>query len=301
MGFRTLEISSAAEVHVRKGQLEITAQEDTIRIPLEDLTTVICSGSNIRMSTMAQSQMAEAGISLMVINEKYQPSCIVVPIVSNVRQTLVLRHQIDMENELKQQLWLDLIIQKIRNQARALTLLGREGSEKVLRYTSDISIEDVDAREASAARDYFHYLHPGLNRRNDDPVNSCLNYGYAVLRNALIRSLILAGFQPSIGLHHNNYLNAFNLADDLIEPWRPFVDVIALQDPGDTVALSRSKRRELAMVLHHACLIHGQKISVQAGIDEMVADLRNIVVSQRLSESEQPVLIPIETIEAIKE
>lgn len=122
-----------------------------------------------------------------------------------------------------------------------------------------------------------------------------------MLRNALIRSLILAGFQPSIGLHHNNYLNAFNLADDLIEPWRPFVDVIALQDPGDTVALSRSKRRELAMVLHHACLIHGQKISVQAGIDEMVADLRNIVVSQRLSESKQPVLIPIETIEAIKE
>lgn len=301
MGFRTLEISNSAEIHVKKGQLEITEQGGTVMIPLEDLTTVICSGANIRMSTMAQSQMAAAGISLLVINEKYQPSCIIMPIESNVRQTLVLRHQINMEHELKQRLWLNLITQKIRNQARALTLLGRGGSEKILQYTLDISDETVDAREASAARDYFHYLHPGLNRRNDDPVNSCLNYGYAVLRNALIRSLILAGFQPSIGLHHDNYLNAFNLADDLIEPWRPFVDVIALQDPGNTVILSRSKRHELAMVLHHACLIQNQKISVQSGIDEMVACLRNIVISQGSSELKQPILIPMEIIEAIKE
>lgn len=200
MGFRTLEISSSAEIHVRKGQLEITNQEGIIIIPLEDLTTIVCRGANIRMSTMAQAQIAGAGISLMIIDEKYHPSCMLVPIHSNVRQTLVMRNQIMLSSDVKDHLWEQIIIRKIENQARALTLLGRKGSEKVLRYTSNVS-DKIDAVEANAAKDYFHYLHPGLNRRNDDPVNSCLNYGYAVIRNAIIRAVILAGFQPALGIH----------------------------------------------------------------------------------------------------
>ena len=105
MGFRTLEISTSAEIHVRKSQLEITNQDGIIMIPLEDLTTIVCSGANIRMSTMAQAQIAEAGISLMIIDEKYHPSCMLVPIRSNVRQTLVMRNQIMLNSDVKDQIW----------------------------------------------------------------------------------------------------------------------------------------------------------------------------------------------------
>lgn len=301
MAFRTLEISRPVEIHIRRGQLELTNQEGVILVPLEDLATIVCSGANIRMSTMAQAQIAEAGISLMIIDEKYHPSCMLVPVQSNVRQTLVMRNQIIMTPETKNQLWKQLIIRKIENQSRTLTLLGRDGAEKVLRYASTLDIDDIDASEANAARDYFHYLHPGLNRRNDDPVNSCLNYGYAVLRNAIIRATILAGFQPAFGLHHDNYLNAFNLADDLIEPWRAMVDVIALRDPGTSSVLSRAKRRELASVLHHACLVDGSKISVLSGIEEMVTSLRARVVSGGTGDLKLPILLPVETIEAIRE
>lgn len=301
MPFRTLEINSAAEVHVRKGQLEITNQGGVILIPLEDLSTIICSGANIRMSTMAQAQIAEAGISMMVINEKYHPSCMLIPVQSNVRQTLVMRSQVAMAQETKDRLWEQIVIRKIENQARALTLLGLDGAEAVLRYTADITTGETDAFEANAAREYFYYLHPGLNRRNDDPVNSCLNYGYAVLRNAIIRAAILAGFQPALGIHHDNYLNPFNLADDLIEPWRAMVDVISIRDPGTSTILSRTKRKELAMVLHHACLIDGTKMPVLSGIEEMVASLRNSVVSGKSAKLKLPVVIPAEIIEAIKE
>ena len=300
MGFRTLEICTSAEIHVRKSQLEITNQDGTIMIPLEDLTTIVCSGANIRMSTMAQAQIAEAGISLMIIDEKYHPSCMLVPICSNVRQTLVMRNQIMLNSEVKDQLWKQIIMRKIENQARALTLLGRDGSEKILRYTS-IASEEIDAIEANAAKDYFHYLHPGLNRRNDDPVNSCLNYGYAVIRNAIIRAVILAGFQPALGIHHDNYLNAFNLADDLIEPWRAMVDLIALRDPGTSTALSRSKRKEIAMVLHHACMVNDTKVSVLSGIDEMVGSFRNRIVTGDASNLKLPMILPIEVLEAVKE
>ena len=300
MGFRTLEISTSAEIHVRKSQLEITNQDGIIMIPLEDLTTIVCSGANIRMSTMAQAQIAEAGISLMIIDEKYHPSCILVPIRSNVRQTLVIRNQIMLNPDVKDQLWKQIIMRKIENQARALTLLGRDGSEKILRYTSTAS-DEIDAIEANAAKDYFHYLHPGLNRRNDDPVNSCLNYGYAVIRNAIIRAVILAGFQPALGIHHDNYLNAFNLADDLIEPWRAMVDLIALRDPGTSTVLSRSKRKEIAMVLHHACMVNDTKVSVLSGIDEMVGSFRNRIVTGDASNLKLPIILPIEVLEAVKE
>ena len=300
MGFRTLEISTSAEIHVRKSQLEITNQDGIIMIPLEDLTTIVCSGANIRMSTMAQAQIAEAGISLMIINKKYHPSCMLVPIRSNVRQTLVMRNQIMLNSDVKDQIWKQIIMRKIENQARALTLLGRDGSEKILRYTSTAS-DEIDAIEANAAKDYFHYLHPGLNRRNDDPVNSCLNYGYAVIRNAIIRAVILAGFQPALGIHHDNYLNAFNLADDLIEPWRAMVDLIALRDPGTSTVLSRSKRKEIAMVLHHACMVNDTKVSVLSGIDEMVGSFRNRIVTGDASNLKLPIILPIEVLEAVKE
>ena len=300
MGFRTLEISTSAEIHVRKSQLEITNQDGIIMIPLEDLTTIVCSGANIRMSTMAQAQIAEAGISLMIIDEKYHPSCMLVPIRSNVRQTLVMRNQIMLNSDVKDQIWKQIIMRKIENQARALTLLGRDGSEKILRYTSTAS-DEIDAIEANAAKDYFHYLHPGLNRRNDDPVNSCLNYGYAVIRNAIIRAVILAGFQPALGIHHDNYLNAFNLADDLIEPWRAMVDLIALRDHGTATVLSRSKRKEIAMVLHHACMVNDTKVSVLSGIDEMVGSFRNRIVTGDASNLKLPIILPIEVLEAVKE
>lgn len=301
MAFRTLEISNPAEIHVRRGQLEITNEEGIILIPLEDLATIVCSGANIRISTMAQAQIAENGISLMIIDEKYHPSCILIPMQSNVRQALVMRNQIAMTGEEKDILWKQIIIRKIENQARVLTLLGREGSENVLRYASDIIVDEIDVFEANAARNYFHYLHPGLSRRSDDPINSCLNYGYAVLRNAIIRAAILAGFQPAFGIHHDNYLNPFNLADDLIEPWRPMVDVIALRDPGNSTVLSRAKRKELAMVLHHACLIEGAKISVLSGIEEMVGSLRNRIVSDGIEELKLPIVLPKEILKAVKE
>ena len=276
-------------------------EKGLLRIPLEDLATIICSGANIRMSTMAQSQITAAGISLMIIDEKYHPACFVMPVQSNVRQSLVMRNQIAMTPEEKAVLWRELIIRKIENQSRALAILGREGAEKVLRYTDEISEGDIDACEANAAREYFYYLHPGLNRRTDDPVNSCLNYGYAVLRNAIIRAVALAGFLPAIGIHHDNYLNPFNLADDLIEPWRAMVDVIAIQDPGTSNILNAKKRRELATVLHNACLLNGAKVPVLTGIETMVNSIRNRIVSNGSSDIQLPILLPIEVIDAIKE
>ena len=301
MSYSTLEITKPAEIHVKRGQLEITDQEGMVTIPLSDLATIVRSGRNIRMSTMAQSQIAKNGISLMIIDEKYRPACILTPTEANVRQTLFMRKQASLTSNKKDQIWIELIARKITNQARALTLSGKEGAEKILDYSYNLNKETVDAHEANAAKEYFSYLHPGLKRRTDNPINSCLNYGYAVIRNAIIRAVLLSGLQPALGLHHDNYLNAYNLADDLIEPWRPMVDLIAAEDSGDSIILDRNRRKKLAMVLHHACLIDGMKISVLDGIDEMVLSLRNRIILEKEMSLKLPDVILPEEIQAIKE
>lgn len=132
--------------------MEVVKNDDTFLIPLEDIETLICSGAGIRMSTMAMSQIATGGISMMVINEKYHPSCISLPFESNVRQSLVLREQIALTKEEKYNIWADVIKRKVENQARALTLLGSEGSEAILKYTSGFDAETIDLFEAKAAK-----------------------------------------------------------------------------------------------------------------------------------------------------
>ena len=129
----------------------------------------------------------------------------------------------------------------------------------MLEYSKNINYQNVDAKEALAAKEYFEYYHPNLNRRTDDPINSALNYGYAVVRSAIARATIASGFLVSWGIHHDNQFNSMNLVDDLIEPFRPMVDIIAIKVAGSNVELTKPQRYKLAHILHNACIINNQK------------------------------------------
>ena len=165
---------------------------------------------------------------------------------ANARQSLIMRQQVYADEERLNKLWRDIILQKISNQAQTLHLLSLGGDEELNTFKERIldSGKDefsIDSVEAGAAKLYFHYLCPQFNRREEAPFNSCLNYGYSIIRNTIIRTLIAAGLLPAFGIHHKNLFNAFNLADDLIEPFRPSVDLISYHIAGDTVQLDRSQ------------------------------------------------------------
>ena len=303
MGQRTLEISKPSELHVSACQLVIEQENKKISIPLEDLATIVCLGSNIRISTMALSLLSKNGIVLQILDEKYRLTSLCQSIEGNSQQALIMRRQVSLDSKKACSLWKKIVERKITNQSRALALLGIEGSEKVEGYASKAIKEDdlVDQYEAAAARQYFSNFHPGLNRKNDDPMNSHLNYGYAIVRNAIIRALINSGFQPAFGIHHSNQFNAFNLADDLIEPWRPMVDLVAHGNIDSKNILTKSQRKNLSMVLHHACLINGNRYSVLEGIDIMVQSLKKAVLLDEYDELHLPTIIPIEVIEVVSE
>lgn len=301
MAFRTLEIQGPAELHVRTGQLTVEKEENiTLTIPLEDISTIVCFGAGIRISTMAMAQLCSNKITMMIIDEKYHPAGILTAYEGNSRQALIMRQQIEQGEERTETLWNQIITRKIENQARALSLLGLDGSEEVLQYLSLIEEKGIDAAESGAARVYFQYLHPGLNRRTDDPINSCLNYGYSIIRNSLSRALVAGGFLLAFGLHHRSRFNAFNLADDLIEPFRPMVDLIACSVVRPNAILTKPQRRELAHVLYNACRIGNTKLSCLAAIDAVVEELRSYIACEK-DEISLPVLLPIESIEPVTE
>lgn len=127
---------------------------------------------------------------------------------------------------LQKRLWQQVVIQKIRNQALCLQLLELDGHEELLRMCKEVQSGDRTHVEAKAAAYYFRCMYGlGFSRGNDHIINSALNYGYAIIRGMIARSIICYGLEPSIGIFHHSELNNYNLADDMIEPFRPLVDL----------------------------------------------------------------------------
>lgn len=132
-------------------------------------------------------------------------------------------------------------------------------------------------------------------------MNSRLNYGYAIVRSAIARALVCAGFHPAFGIHHNNQLNAFNLADDLIEPYRAMVDQVAYYIFGPNERLNKAERKELSGILYNACLIEGTKVNLISAIELMCESLRRIVLDGSAEELQLPTILAIEKMEDITE
>lgn len=301
MGFRTLEICNAADLHIKEGQLEVTTEEGIAVIPIEDLNQIMVHGANIRLSTMDLSILSQNKVALMTLDEKYLPTATVLPFEGHARQSKLMHAQVSLDEKKYLELWIQIIKQKISNQSRALSIMGLPGAEKIAEYTMSVEEENVDYCESLTAKEYFSYYHERFNRRTEDPMNSRLNYGYSIVRSAIARKLVATGFHPAFGIHHDSQLNAFNLADDLIEPYRAIVDLTAHDNIGSNVKLSKTERKELAHVLYHACIVDKCKVNVMTAIDIMIESLKRIVLDESDEELKLPVIIPIEEMEGITE
>lgn len=301
MGFRTLEISRAAEIDIKEGQLEITTDDGVAVVPIEDLNQIMVHGANIRLSTMDLSILSQYKVALMTLDDRDLPTAIVLPFEGHTRQSKLMHAQVNAAHEKYMRLWIKLIKQKISNQSRALSIMGLTGAERIAEYVATLNEENVDYCESVAAKEYFSYYHEGFNRRSEDPINSRLNYGYAVVRSAIARKLVATGFHPTFGIHHDSQLNAFNLADDLIEPYRAIVDLVAHNNIASNIQLTKLERRELAHVLYNACSVDGIKMNVMTAIDVMVESLKRIILYDSAEKLKLPMILPLESMEGITE
>ena len=246
MAYRIVSIENPAEAHVRDGQLVVIQNRGTVSIPVRDILVLVVCGPNIRMSTMAQTMLAASKVAMLFLGRNHHPAAMMLPTVGYSRQARVIQAQAAMSPCLCAELWQRIIVRKIENQARALAILGLEGAEELWACSQKVLPADADNREGFAAKRYFQYLQPGLNRREEDPLNSALNYGYAIVRALMAREVVCAGLAPALGLHHCSQLNAFNLVDDLMEPLRPSIDLLAASVAGSRVASAVSSVRSCA-------------------------------------------------------
>lgn len=301
MPFRTLEITKPSDIHIIAGQLSVMQEGCEYLIPIEDLYQITAIGPGIRLSTMDLSLLAQNQVSIMTLDEKYLPTAIVLPFSGHSRQSQLMHAQVSFPSSGYRQIWAEIVQQKIMNQSRNLALLGLPGSEVIAEYARKVSCENADTLEALAAKDYFGFYHTGLNRRSDDPVNSRLNYGYAIVRSAIARALVITGFHPVFGIHHNNQLNGFNLTDDLIEPYRAIVDQTAYFHIGANEFLTKAERKSIAGVLFNACSLGDKKMNVITSIGMMCESLKRIVLEHSKENLLLPTILAPEIIEGITE
>ena len=229
---QTLFLTTPLSLSLRLGQLVIEGAQNGAKVtrPIEDIGCVVIENQRIRITLPLLNALVANNTAVILCDQHAMPSAMLQPLEANTTQAETIRLQAGASEPLKKQAWKQLVEAKIRNQAALLHQLGAPGDLLKPLYTS-VRSGDPDNREGAAARIYWQQLlGPHFHReREGPPPNNLLNYGYAILRAAVARALMGSGLLPQFGIFHRNRYNAFPLADDIMEPYRPFVDQIALQ------------------------------------------------------------------------
>jgi len=201
-------------------------------IPVEDIGIVVLDHKQITITQALLEALMENNAVVITCNSTHHPSGLLMPLNGNTVQNERFRSQLDATEPLKKQLWAQTITQKIKNQSMVLEARGIE-NEFLIPLYRNVKSGDTDNCEATAAAYYWQHIFPGIEGfkrfREGIPPNNYLNYGYALLRATMARSLVGAGLLPTLGIHHANRYNAYCLADDIMEPYRPYVDQVVCE------------------------------------------------------------------------
>jgi CRISPR-associated protein Cas1 len=229
MAWRGLHLTQAARLTLEDQQLVVAREAGEVRVALEDIGWMVIDTPMVSLTGALIAACMEAGIAIVTTDARHMPAGLLLPFHRHHRQAGVAAAQVAASGPLKKRLWQRIVQAKIGNQGAHLAL--RRGDASPLPEMAKlVGSGDPENVEARAAREYWKRLFPGFVREDEgDYRNGLLNYGYAVVRAVVARALVAAGLVPCIGLHHESAANAFNLADDVVEPFRPVVDAVAFE------------------------------------------------------------------------
>ncbi|MDF0678504.1 MAG: type II CRISPR-associated endonuclease Cas1 [Nitrosomonas sp.] len=274
MVWRSIMISRPARLRREHYSLAID-QEETAFVPFEDIAVIVLNHREIVLTHPVLSACGEYGISLFATGATHHPSGVFLPFLPHSRATRWLRLQLNLPRPAAKQAWAMIVRKKIANQAACLRLANREGVGRLESYERRVRSGDSNNLEGQAAAFYFAKLFGKNFHRNQIYfINAALDYGYAVIRGTIARALVAHGLLPSLGLFHASEQNAFNLADDIIEPFRPLVDLFAanLAVPDDEM-LHPETKAALIDLLNVDMLMPRGKMSVLSAIEHVVESL----------------------------
>ncbi|WP_163193533.1 type II CRISPR-associated endonuclease Cas1 [Clostridium thermarum] len=293
MSYRTVVVSNNYDLSLTKNQLLIKGIEE-FELPLEDISAIVLEDPRIKITNRLLSEAAKNNIVMFSCDEKHIPVGVFTSFNSHSRTTKVQKQQIKLSEPFKKRVWQKIICQKLRNQGRVLQLLNRNNWEILFSLSSKVTSGDKENREAIGAKVYFSSLFGNFTREQDNWINSALNYGYAIIRGCIIRAISAAGFIPSLGIHHCSELNGYNLADDIIEPFRPIVDLWVYSNKEGKDELSSIDKRNLINLINYNIKIDDEIHSVKNAIDKMVTSLSTSINKDNYNELLLPDIIGLE-------
>ena len=235
---RTIYFGNPAKLSTSQGQLVVLlpqseGKEEKRSLPIEDLGYIILDSPQITITHAAIQALLDNNCAIITCDDHHLPSGLMLPLNRNSLQTERWHEQINCSQPLRKQLWQQTVQAKILNQAAALRKCRGENIRNMIAWASEVKTDDSQNLEARAAAYYWSKMFPEdddfVRGRYEDCPNNLLNYGYAILRAVVARSLVASGLLPSFGIHHRNRHNAYCLADDIMEPYRPFVDNLVVE------------------------------------------------------------------------
>lgn len=276
MAWKGLHLSRPARLNAADGQIVVAQDDGEARVPLEDVAFIVLDAPHATLTSTLLSACMEAGVVIVSVDQRHTPNGMALPFHSHHRQAGVAALQAALGEPFKKRCWQRIAVAKIENQAAHLESAGRDGG--ALRAMAKlVGSGDPDNIEARAARDYWRALFDDFTREDfSDLRNKMMNYGYAVTRAGVARALVAYGLLPAFGLHHASVSNAFNLADDLLEPFRPFVDALAAsrsecRDKADDLTLE--DRRAMAGVLLATARVGAETVSLLIATEKAAESL----------------------------
>lgn len=274
---KTLYFGNPAYLSLRLGQLVIQQPEagnDERTIPIEDIGIVVLDNKRITITSGATEALLENNCAVITCSNNGMPHGLLMPLEGNTIQQERFQSQIKASLPLRKQLWAQTVRQKILNQEYVLrsSTTGTETNNMKV-WASKVRSGDPDNLEARAAAYYWKNLFPSsfIRDREGIPPNNLLNYGYAILRAVIARNLVASGLLPTLGIHHKNRYNAFCLADDIMEPYRPYVDKLIIQiinKQNDIDELTTELKTQLLQIPVLDVVVEGKRspLMVAAGI-----------------------------------
>lgn len=273
---RTIFFANPAHLSFNNKQLKIKNEQGVVTRAIEDIGYLVLEHPQISITQQAIHALADNNTAVIFCGKNYMPSAMLLPLTGHQLQNERFRHQVNASEPLKKLLWKQTIQAKVLNQAAHLNL--QNINVDLHNFTAKVRSGDPDNVEGMVAKRYWNALFGNSFRRErfGEKPNHFLNYGYAIIRAATARALTGSGLLPTLGIHHHNKYNAFCLADDVMEPYRPIVDreVMALLNEGcqEDELTTEIKQRFIAL-LHADCIIGKKKRPLMIALSESTASL----------------------------
>ncbi|HIP12325.1 MAG TPA: type II CRISPR-associated endonuclease Cas1 [Arcobacter sp.] len=282
MSFKQIFIKNKSYLSYKNNSMSVKNEFTDTLVSLDDIDIVIVENQQTTITSALLSNMAKANISVVFIDNKHNPSAISMGLYKNSRTSKIQKSQIYIKKPRLNRLWQSIIYSKILNQADVLNTVKND--TYLYSLLKRITSGDKKNIEAVGASYYFKELFGENFYRNHtvDNRNIALNYGYSIIRSSIARYIIAYGLNPSFGIWHSSELNAFNLADDFIEPFRPIVDFYVLNNISKNNPISSQNRQELVGLLYYKVInAQNQQTSVNEAIKNIVASYQSFCLYKR--------------------